>query len=284
MPVRWTATASAFSLGWRVGNVELGLSDRRTLVTGSTRGIGVEIAEALLDEGARVFITGRREEQWQSAMNRLSGRHGGDRLAGVVGDLGDESVLRDVAERIVATWGGLDHLVCNIGSGRSVPLLQEDAEEWGRMLGTNLLAATAAVRVMLPLLEASATDDSDGHPSICFIGSICGMEALGCPAAYASAKAALEAYARSIARPLGRKGIRVNVVTPGNVLFPGSTWERRLGENPEGVAEMLDRDVPLGRLGRAREVGDVVAFLLSPRCAFVSGANWVVDGGQTRGR
>ncbi len=264
--------------------MDLGLGGQRVLVTGSTRGIGVEIADALLEEGARVFITGRQEEQWRSAMQRLGARHGADRVDGLAGDLREEAVLLGMARRLNDGWGGLDHLVCNVGSGRSVPVLQEDAEEWRRVLEVNLLSATSAARVMIPLLETAAAGDPNAQPSICFIGSICGLEALGCPVAYASSKAALDAYARNIARPLGRKRIRVNVVTPGNVLFSGSTWERRLAEEPDDVANMLERELPLGRLGQAREIADVVTFLLSPRCAFVSGANWVVDGGQTRGR
>jgi 3-oxoacyl-[acyl-carrier protein] reductase len=89
-------------------------------------------------------------------------------------------------------------------------------------------------------------------------------------------------YAKNIARPLGQRGIRVNTVSPGNVIFPGSTWEDKLAQSRDAVVEMLKREVPLQRLGTLEEIGGVVAFLASRRAAFVSGANWVVDGGQTR--
>jgi 3-oxoacyl-[acyl-carrier protein] reductase len=100
--------------------------------------------------------------------------------------------------------------------------------------------------------------------------------------AYASAKSALIAYAKNIARPLGEFGIRVNVVSPGNIIFPGSTWEDKLAKSPEDIKAMLQREVPLQRLGTIEEVANVVVFLASQQAAFVTGANWVVDGGQTR--
>jgi 3-oxoacyl-[acyl-carrier protein] reductase len=118
--------------------------------------------------------------------------------------------------------------------------------------------------------------------SITFIGSICGIEAIGCPVAYASSKAALEAYAKNICRPLGRKGIRVNILSPGNILFPGSTWEKKIARDSDSVNHMLESDVPLNRFGTVAEVADVAVFLASRCCGFVTGAHWVVDGGQTR--
>jgi len=108
------------------------------------------------------------------------------------------------------------------------------------------------------------------------------MEGRGCPVTYASAKAALEAYVKNISRKLGRKGIRVNLVSPGNILFSGSTWEEKYLENKESIESMLDREVPLNRFGTVGEVGNAVAFLASRQAGFVNGANWVVDGGQTR--
>jgi len=186
----------------------------------------------------------------------------------------------ELANFIDDRWGKLDHLVCNIGSGRSVPLLQEDRNEMQRMLDLNLLGSVSAVRLMTPLLERAGSNG--GVPSIIFIGSICGVEAIGCPVAYATAKSALMSYTQNIARPLARKNIRVNIISPGNILFEGSTWEDKLARDPAVVETMLEREVPLNRLGTLEEVGSVAAFLASKRAGFVSGSNWLVDGGQTR--
>lgn len=261
--------------------MDLELDGRVVAVTGSSRGIGKGIAAAFLKEGARVILTGRDAAELRHAEEDLQKSSGSHRILSFTGDLQKTAVIQELSVAIQTWAGGLDHLVLNIGTGRSVPPLQEDEAEWSRLLEINLLAASRGVRVLLPLLESRASQ-SDTCPSIIFISSICGVEALGCPVAYAAAKSALISYAKNIARPLGRRGIRVNLVSPGNVLFPGSTWEDKLAGNRSLVHDLLAREVPLQRLGTLEEVADVVVFLASRRAAFIHGANLVVDGGQTR--
>jgi len=102
--------------------------------------------------------------------------------------------------------------------------------------------------------------------------------------AYSSAKSALVSYAKNISFPLGRKGIRVNVVSPGNIMFKGSTWEKKLEEDREKVDEMLKNDVPLQCFGNIDDIANTIVFLASRCSKFVNGANWIIDGGQTRSR
>lgn len=259
--------------------MDLGLGNCRILVTGSSRGIGYSIASEFLAEGADVVLTGRNADAIENARRELGGAFGHDRVSAFVGDLDDQSTR--VRLRDSQSSQGLDHLVCNVGSGRSVPALQETSEEWQRMLGTNLLQAAGMVSDFLPLLRSSA--EARRSPSVTFVGSICGVEAIGCPLAYASAKAALRAYAKNLTRPLAEAGIRVNMVSPGNVTFPGSTWAAKLETDADGVSAMLDREVPLRRLGAPEEIASAIVFLASRRASFITGANLIVDGGQTRG-
>lgn len=281
--------------------MDLELTGHRVLVTGSSRGIGKAIAAGFAAEGAVVALTGRTQAALLAACEELATAHPGCRVEGFPADLTAPCAAETLAEEVRARLGGLEHLVCNLGSGRSVPVLQENAAEWERMLRLNVLCAADSVRAFLPLLPKPGQDGPVGEvgqsgkvgqsgeigeasvsPSITFVSSICGVEHLGCPTAYAAAKAALRSYAKTIAEPLGRQGIRVNVVAPGNVLFPGSTWEAKLERDSRGVLESIARQVPLGRFGTAREIADVVVFLASRCAGFVAGAQWVVDGGQTR--
>ena len=174
-------------------------------------------------------------------------------------------------------WGGIDILICNVGSGASVPPGQENATEWRRIMDVNLFATTNMIEAARPVMQRG-----NGDRAIVCVSSICGLAALGAPVTYSAAKAALNATVRGLARPLAHDGIRINAVAPGNILFDGGTWARKRAENRQAVDDMLAREVALRRLGSPEEIADVIGFLASPRAAFITGTVIVADGGQLR--
>lgn len=248
--------------------MELELSGKVALVTGSSRGIGRSIAETLHAEGCKVAINGRNEDDLARVAELLPG------VAIAEGDVSEPQGARQVVEKVLAVYEQIDILICNVGSGSSVPPGDESYEEWRRVFALNLWSTTNAV-------EASWDALVESKGAIVCISSICGHEVIpGAPVTYSVSKAALNAYVRGISRPLGKQGVRINAVAPGNILFDGSVWSRKLDQDAKAVEKMLEREVALSRLGVPEDVARLVAYLASPQAGFATGGVWTLDGGQ----
>jgi 3-oxoacyl-[acyl-carrier protein] reductase len=180
-----------------------------------------------------------------------------------------------VIEETVRAFGGIDVLVNNVGAAKGAALLDTADSEWQEAIDQTLMPAIRMSRQAVPYLTQR------GGGSIVIIASIFGREAGG-RMTYNVVKAAEISLAKSLAQQLAPSNIRVNSVSPGSILFEGGSWWKRQQESPAMIAEFVTRELPFGRFGRPDEVGDVVAFLASPRSSWISGTSIVVDGCQSR--
>lgn len=248
----------------------LDLNGKKALITGSSRGIGRGIAQALHEQGCRIALNARSSADLVQTAAELPG------ALFVAGDVTQPDEARRIVHDASTQLEGLDVLVCNVGSGRSVPPGAESYEEWLRVFAVNFLSATN-------IIEAARDVLASARGVIVCVSSICGLETIpGAPITYSVAKAALNAYVRGISRPLGKLGIRINAVAPGNILFDGSVWARKLLDDADAVNAMLEREVALRSLGDLRSIADLVSYLASSRAQFVTGSVWTIDGGQLR--
>lgn len=252
--------------------MDLRLAGKVAIVTGSSRGIGRGIAVRLVEEGADVVLCARGGEALEAAVGAA---HGPGRAHGVVADVSTSEGAAAVVDAAVATFGGLDVVVNNVGGSGARSIDEMDAQDLESVLGKNLFPALHVSRAALPVLRAR------GGGVIAMIASIWGREAGGGPG-YNVAKAAEISLAKAMAGQLAGEGIRVFSVAPGSTLFPGGSWERRVQDDPEGMATFVERELPCGRLGTVDEIADVVTFLVSERASWVVGTCVTVDGGQSR--
>jgi 3-oxoacyl-[acyl-carrier protein] reductase len=254
--------------------LDLLLTGKAAIVTGSSRGLGLASAKALAAEGCRVCLCAREPTMLEKAANEVRAISK-DSVIAVTADLSSPAGAEKVVTAALDAFGGVDVLVNNVATAKGSDIVHTSDAEWQEAFDHTLYPAIRMSRLVVPHMRKA------GGGSIVMIASIWGRESGG-RMAYNAVKAAEISLAKSMAQQLAKDGIRVNSVAPGSILFAGGSWEKRQQADPAGIAEFIRTELPFGRFGRPEEVGAAVAFLASPRASWISGSSVPVDGCQSR--
>ncbi len=240
-------------------------SEKVVLISGSTKGIGKAIANSFMNDCYIVIQNSRSEIDNADIVGT---KH-------IKFDVTNYQDCSKLIETIRAEFGRLDILVCNVGSGLELEKNVLPDARWDHFINNNLLSTTHLIDAALPLLL-----NSSGN--VVAISSICGAEQIdGAPVEYSASKAALNMYIKSMALKYGSNGIRFNAVSPGNVMFNGSTWHTKMNTNEAEVNEFLINNVPMNVFIEPNDVAEAVLFLASDKSRFTTGVIINVDGGQS---
>lgn len=246
------------------------LEGKIALVTGGSSGIGFGTAKRMIEEGAFVYIIGRRKEVLDEAAIKL-----GDSAKAVQADISNKDDMIRLANIIKDEKGTLDIIFANAGGGKAIPFENATKEDYRRTFDVNVWGTYLTVQTMLPILNNGA--------SIIVNASITAYMGLPGFSLYAATKAAVRSFARSWTTDLKSRGIRVNAVSPG--VIPTEGYEVVQGMSNASIQDYTERvasEIPVGRVGTSEELGDAVVFLASDMSKYITGIELTVDGGMTQ--
>ncbi|GGZ16963.1 SDR family NAD(P)-dependent oxidoreductase [Novosphingobium colocasiae] len=252
--------------------MDLGLKDKVAVVTGGSRGIGRAIARRFAEEGARIAICARTAPDIDKAVDVL--KADGADAWGMAVDVSEPAGISTFIANVVHRFGGIDVLVSNV----SALSLVDDESAWRAMFEIDLIGTVRLFEAAQPYLRAAGARSGDA--AFTLISSIVAGEPYK-PSPYSAIKAALINYAKGVARTNAPYKTRCNVISPGNVYFEDGVWSHMKRENPAVFQAWLDKN-PTGRMGSPEEIASAAVFLSSPRSAFTTGANLVIDGCLTQ--
>ena len=240
------------------------LKDKIVLITGSTSGIGKIIAEKFLEEKCHVIITGRKTKNLE---NKKKNQY----VYNV--DFENFNSVKTLKKKIKSKFKKIDVMVCNVGSGTGTRDLIIEKKNWNKSFNKNFNTFYNCFNIFFDIPNKKKS-------SIVVISSIAGLEALNAPIEYSVSKSALISYTKNISKKLS-PGMRINLVSPGNILMQGNNWYKKLSKDKKKVLQYINNNVPMKKFGKPEDVANAVLFLSSNFSSFISGSNLIVDGGQT---
>jgi len=249
--------------------MDLGLKGLKAVLAGASKGIGLATAKALAAEGCDVAICARGQEGVDAAVKAVSALQ--VKAVGESVDLKDGAALRAWVDRAAAALGGCDIFIC-FATGGGGPASEET---WQKTFELDVLATWRGIDAAMPHLKKSKAG------SVVVISSTAALEDFASPQAYNAMKAALINYASALSQQAAKDGVRVNTVSPGPVFIQDGAWDGVKSRLPEFYEKTLAA-IPTGRMADAEEVARAIAFVASPACGSLVGANLVIDGGFTK--
>lgn len=243
--------------------------DKVVVVTGGTSGIGLATAQAFVDEGASVFITGRRQEALDAAVRRIGGR-----ITGVRGDMANLADIDRLYDAVQQKHAQIDVVFANAGGGSFAPLGAITEAHYQGIFDTNVKGVLFTVQKALPLLRDGA--------AIVLTGSTTGSSGTPAFSVYSATKAAVRNFARNWILDLKDRRIRVNTISPGVTETAGLDELFGGGDQAAATKDYLAGQIPAGRVGRPEEIAQAVLFLASDAASFVNGVELFADGGQVQ--
>ena len=250
------------------------LSGKVAIVTGSSRGIGLAIAAALAEHGAKVVISSRKQDACDEVAHAINAQHGEGTAIAVAASISDKEALQNLVDETRRQFGRIDVLVCNAASNPYYgPMAGISDDQFRKILDNNVIANHWLISMVAPeMLER-------GEGSIVIVSSIGGLTSSTVIGAYNISKAADFQLARNLAAEIGPSGVRVNCIAPGLIK---TDFARALWENPDTL-KAVTRATPLRRIGEPHEIAGAAVFLASPASTFMTGQTMVVDGGSMIG-
>lgn len=248
--------------------MDLGLKDKRVILTGGTRGIGRAAIDVFGEEGAKVIFCARNGADIKRVNAEMA--HRGCDVTGYQADVSDRDGYTAFLQQAMSDLGGVDVFIANTSAAA-----QPGEEGFKAALEVDMMGAVRGADMVMPHMARQKSG------ALVFVGSIMAFEAMGSPGPYASIKAALLSYAGQLVEAVGLYGIRVNCVSPGPIHIEDGFWGQLQKTQPEIYSQFTERH-PQKRLGQAKEVADSIVFLSSDRAKWISGSNVIVDGGFTK--
>ena len=258
--------------------MDLGLGGKVAVVTGGSVGIGLAVAEGLAQEGVKLALCARDEARVKGEAARLKETYGVETL-GIVADVSRVEDITRFSKEVLETFGGVDILINNAGTGSEETIMEADDEKWAYYLDLHLMAAVRLSRALVPSMRER------GGGVVLNNASICASQPLGYEPIYNVSKAALAMFSKCLANELIKDHIRVNTVNPGLIQTPD--WEKtaKLLTQDKDVtwqaylAGIAEANAPIGRFGTAEELANFFVFLCSERASYSVGSTYYVDGG-----